>query len=491
MKIIYYDIDSQRPDHLGVYGYHRPTSPNIDVFSKDALVFDNVYVSDSPCLPSRTALFTGRFGIKTGVVGHGGTAADPFIEGPTRGFGSKLGRTSWVRLLRNAGLWTASVSPFAERHAAWHFCANWNEQINTGKRGLETADEIVPNALEWMKRNQHRDDWFLHINVWDPHTPYRAEEKYFDAFKDSPLPSWPNKDTLQEHLKGCGPHSASEATGFGPAGSDYKTLFPKQPDVIDSESALRQLFDGYDAGVRAADDWFGEILKTCRSLGIEDDVAIIISGDHGENLGELNIYADHMTADSVTPHVPMIIKWPGKTDGLSGQHFKALHYQFDIAATTAEWLGQEIPDNWSGRSIASTLAAQTDRGRDALVLSHGAWTCQRSSLWEEQNELWLCMKTTHDGFHGFPKTMLFNVTQDPRLEFEISKNKSTQTQKGLNLISDWEATQLSSSDRGDPLHTVISEGGPKHTKGALPEYLARLRTTGRGHWADHLEAEHG
>ena len=490
MKIIYYDIDSQRPDHLGVYGYHRPTSPNIDAFSSESLIFDHVYVSDSPCLPSRTALFTGRFGIQSGVVGHGGTAADPFIEGPTRGFGSKLGRTSWMRLMRNAGLWTASISPFAERHAAWHFCANWNEQINTGKRGLESADEIVPLALDWLQRNKNKKDWFLHVNVWDPHTPYRADEKYFDAFKHSPLPSWPNKKTLIDHLEGCGPHSASEATGFGPAASDYKIRFPKQPDVIDSEAALRKLFDGYDAGVRSADDWFGEIIKSCKTLGIEDDVAIIISGDHGENLGELNIYADHMTADSVTPHVPMIVKWPGKTDHLKGQHFKGLHYQFDIAATTADWLGQVIPDNWSGKSIANDLKEKQDLGRDSLVLSHGAWTCQRSSLWKAQKDLWLCMHTTHDGFHGFPKNMLFNVSQDPYLQHECSKSESEKTKNGLTIISNWRKTQLAASGRVDPLETVIAEGGPKHTKDALPNYLTRLRATGRGHWADVLEAEH-
>ena len=81
MRVLYIDIDSQRPDHLGCYGYHRDTSPNIDAVAEGAVRFDNIYVSDAPCLPSRTALWSGRFGYHTGVVGHGGTAADPFIEG--------------------------------------------------------------------------------------------------------------------------------------------------------------------------------------------------------------------------------------------------------------------------------------------------------------------------------------------------------------------------------------------------------------------------
>ena len=71
MKILYFDIDSLRADHLGCYGYHRRTSPNIDELSKSSSIFDNVYASDVPCLPSRTALLTGRFGIQNGVVNHG------------------------------------------------------------------------------------------------------------------------------------------------------------------------------------------------------------------------------------------------------------------------------------------------------------------------------------------------------------------------------------------------------------------------------------
>ena len=68
MRILYIDIDTLRPDHLGCYGYHRNTSPNIDRLAASGLRFTNVHASDTPCLPSRTALLTGRFGIHNGVV---------------------------------------------------------------------------------------------------------------------------------------------------------------------------------------------------------------------------------------------------------------------------------------------------------------------------------------------------------------------------------------------------------------------------------------
>ena len=59
MKFLMLDLDTLRPDHLGCYGYHRNTSPNIDEIASDSLLFENYHCSDAPCLPSRAALTTG------------------------------------------------------------------------------------------------------------------------------------------------------------------------------------------------------------------------------------------------------------------------------------------------------------------------------------------------------------------------------------------------------------------------------------------------
>src|SRR3954466_3680256 len=127
MRILYIDIDSQRPDHLGCYGYRRPTSPNIDRVAAEGMRFDNYYVSDAPCLPSRTAMWSGRFGIHNGVINHGGVASELFNDGINRGFRSMLGLTGWMRCLQQAALKTATISPFGERHSAFHFYAGFNE----------------------------------------------------------------------------------------------------------------------------------------------------------------------------------------------------------------------------------------------------------------------------------------------------------------------------------------------------------------------------
>ncbi|MEG1887236.1 MAG: sulfatase-like hydrolase/transferase, partial [Oscillospiraceae bacterium] len=86
MNILFIDIDTLRPDHMGCYGYSRNTTPNMDAVAAEGLRFENYYCSDAPCLPSRAALISGKFGIRNGVVGHGGTAADMCLRGADRGF---------------------------------------------------------------------------------------------------------------------------------------------------------------------------------------------------------------------------------------------------------------------------------------------------------------------------------------------------------------------------------------------------------------------
>ena len=127
MRILYIDIDACRPDHLGCYGYHRTTSPKIDRIASEGVRFTTYYAPDAPCLPSRTALFCGRFGIHNGVVNHGGVAADVPVEGPSRVFKSAFSQSVWMSRLRGQGIHTVCISPFAERHSAWHFNIGFNE----------------------------------------------------------------------------------------------------------------------------------------------------------------------------------------------------------------------------------------------------------------------------------------------------------------------------------------------------------------------------
>ncbi|KXA99084.1 sulfatase, partial [candidate division MSBL1 archaeon SCGC-AAA259O05] len=464
------------------YGYHRDTSPDIDKIADQGVRFSNYYCSDAPCLPSRTALVTGQFGIHNGVVGHGGTNADIRIEGEKRGFRSKLSRESLPGFLNSIGLKTVSISPFAERHGSWSFYAGFDEIHNTGKCGMESAEDVTPLALDWIEKNAGEDDWFLHVNYWDSHTPYRAPEEFGNPFEDEPIPDWFDEEILKEHRQHVGPHSARELGMYDNQVGDY----PRMPGEIEDMSDLKKLIDGYDCGVKYMDRHIGRLLSHLEEKGIMEDLAIIISADHGENIGELGIYSEHATADHAACRIPMIIKWPGCE---KGKVDTGLHYNLDLAPTLADILDESPPDRWDGRSYAPAIFEGDECGRDYLVLSQCAHVCQRSVRFKN----WLYMRTYHDGFHLFPKEMLYDLSEDPHERFNVAEENPDVCKEGISYLTEWHDEMMETMPDGyttDPLWRVMEEGGPYHAKGNLKDYCDRLRKTGREDAISELKKKH-
>jgi len=479
MRILYIDIDTLRPDHLSCYGYHRRTSPTIDWVASQGVRFERVHVSDAPCLPSRTALVTGRFGFHNGVVAHHGRAADPIPIGRGRQFSTTKGFEHLFLMLQRAGFHTVSVSPFPQRHAAWWFVGGLMEWYNTGKNGLEIADDVTPIAIDWLKRNAKRDNWFLHINYWDPHTPYRTPIEYGNPFEDDPPPSWLTEEILRQHWEGCGYRSAQEP-GIWWMGRKWERV----PENIANLSDWKRWIDGYDVGIRYTDDHIRQILDILDEEGVLDETAIIISSDHGENQGELNFYGDHHTGDFITTRVPLIVRIPGITDNQKGRVDKALHYQFDFAATLLELLGIPIPEKWDARSFAKAFKEGKEEGRSYLVCSQMAYLCQRCVMFER----WALIRTYHPQFSDFPPIMLFDIVEDPHELTNLAQSRPDVVEKGLAMLQEWTDEMLATAiEPIDPMRIVLQEGGPWDARKDWKRYCERLRATGREKWAEVIE----
>jgi len=481
MRILYLDIDTLRADHLGCYGYPRRTSPHLDRIAAQGLRLDNCYVSDAPCLPSRASMFTGQFGIHSGVVGHGGTAADLQFIGAEREFRTDSQQPSFIEALRKAGFYPVSFSPFAERHSAWWFCSGWREMYNTGKSGMESGEEVAPRALEWLKAHGKRDNWLLHINLWDPHTPYRAPKDFGNPFAAEPLAGWYTEELRRAQWDSFGPGSPQEPAGA--LGGHHNRGYPRVPYQIASMQDYKQWVDGYDCGILYADHWCGQILDALARLGVLDQTIVIVTSDHGEALGELSVIGDHATADHSVSRVPMLISWPGVT--MPGAVDSALHYQTDVAASLIELAGGAVPARWDGRSFAPSLRAGNPAGRGSLVLSQCAWSCQRAARWDD----FLFIRSYHTGMKKYPPRMLFNLAEDPHELHDLAESQPGLADRGQALLEEWTGEMMETSSSGiDPLWTVVHEGGPYHTRGALQKYCQRLRETGRERHAQFLEA---
>ena len=486
MRFLFIDIDTLRADHLGCSGYHRDTSPNIDAVAATGIRFENVYASDVPCLPSRTALATGIFGIRNGVVNHGGLAADLRAEGRSRAFIGAIAGNSWAAKFYWAGWHTASISSFAFRHSATWWNHGVMEAMNLMRgMGGERADEVLPVALDWLDRSGRDDNWFLHLHLWDPHTPYNTPEEYGNPFEGDPVPAWHTEEVRRRNWDLAGPHSAQEPWGFTP--DEWGAPPARHPWNAASMDDVKRIFDGYDVGIRYADDAVGTVMNKLDDLGVLDDTAVLISSDHGEAFGELGVYADHQGADEPTCHIPSVLRWPG----LEPRVYSGLHYHLDIAATVVDLADLPVPRGWwSGESIKDALVGGTEAGREALMLSQGAWACQRGVRWGDH----LYLRTMHDGYHPhWNAEMLFDISTDPHETDDLAADEPGLLDEAANLLDDWTQQQLSLAlgDQRDPMDIVLEEGGPYHVRGHLPAYLERLRDSGRGAWADVLVERHG
>ncbi len=427
MRFVYFDIDCLRPDHLGCYGYRRDTSPVIDEIARRGTRFTRCYTTDAPCLPSRAALFSGRPGIQNGIVAHEGPGAA--FRYPGDGHTNDPQRLMWMEALQKAGIRTVSFSSFARRHLAWWFTAGFDEYYGHQlPGGMETADQVNALAIPWLERNAARDNWFLHVHYWDVHTPYRAPREYFEKMRGQPAPDWPDEETIRRHVRDWyGPRTPHHFFG---STKDGRSPFETMRDNILSREDLVSFYDGYDAGIRFVDDAVGRIVELLEKAGVLDETVLIVSGDHGEAIGEQGMYFEHGNASEGVTHLPLIISWPGMARGHTVDGFVE---QLDLPATMLDLLDIPRPGAWEGRSLADALRGRPFEGRDHVVWGCGIYSFQRAVRTAD----WLFIRTLHGGVFPHEPMLLFDMKNDPHQQRNLAESEPGQVAAMDHLLSNW------------------------------------------------------
>jgi len=147
-------------------------------------------------------------------------------------------------------------------------------------------------------------------------------------------------------------------------------------------------------------------------------------------------------------------------------------------------------EKWDGKSYAGLINGEEVAGWNSLVLSQQAHVNQRAARFDD----YIYIRTISDGFHLFDDEMLFNIKDDPHEQYDIKDKHPEICAAGAKIILDWHDEMMAKSAQPDsplicaidPLWTVLQEGGPYHTVGALDGYIKRLRETGRSGGADKL-----
>jgi arylsulfatase A-like enzyme len=449
MRIIYFDIDCLRPDHLGCYGYHRPTSPNIDAVAREGVRFEHYYCANSPCLPSRTAWSSGRFGIRNGVCSNHGAGAC-FALRTRRYVGPEPETDVLMRHLRVHGYDTISFSNFADRHNAMWFMRGWSEYHTPNlKGGAETAQEVNEPLLRWLEHNARRENYLLHVNYWDAHRCYKMDPSWADRFADIPVQQpWPDEATLQAHQRVEGPFTARWQF------QDGVSPYPLMPDAVASRADFEHMLTGYDAAIAYVDHHLGIVLEELDRQGVLDDAAILISADHGDAFGEHGIYSDHVCADECIHRIPLIVRWPGVS--AAGAASDAFLYNVDLGPTLCDLLDLPAPADWDGQSFVGNVEGREGLDRDYLVWDCGLYAVQRAVRAKTH-----LMVRTYDTYgYPFEPVELYDMATDPYQTRNLCDEHPEIVDRYSRYMADWIQEQWSKGNCiPDPLLAILCERG--------------------------------
>jgi arylsulfatase A-like enzyme len=304
LNVLFLTIDTLRADHLGCYGYPRPTSPELDKLAAASTLFENGWAHAPSTRYSMPALASGRW--------PSAIEWDESIWWPRMASGVRtIGQA-----MHDAGYFTGGMFSF-------HY---FDKQ---DRRGFERGMDFYSTA---------RAD--LHVAVNGPMESHGSSSRemaddaigFLDAHKAQKFFLWLH--FYDPHL-GYEPHP--EVPSFGNARVDL-----------------------YDGEIRFTDMHVGRVLARLKTLGLWDRTAIVVTGDHGEGMGEHGITEHGFDLYEPQTKVPMIVRVPG----LPPQRSKLPVGHVDLAPTMVNLGRGHEEKSFIGRSLVNELAGQHDVGPD-------------------------------------------------------------------------------------------------------------------------------
>ena len=364
-NILLYVVDTLRADHLGVYGYSKPVSPELDRFATDATVFDNCVAQSSWTRAAMASIFTGLWPAKHSANGRK-DKLDPEA-------------TTLAELLQEAGYATVAT------------VRNWNVFPVFGfRQGFENfqpvpkgkAGRVTALMESWLDTEADGRPFFLYAHTVDPHGPYRPPEQFRDRFFE------PGQEVLDLDR-----HPGFKATG--------------ELSRQEQEKVVRHLLSLYDGEIASNDQAFGELITVLEDRGLLDQTLIIYVSDHGEEFLEHGTWEHGRNLFAENLNVPLIIRFP---DRGRGERVAAVVQHIDLLPTILEYVGLPIPDWVEGRSVLPLVSEEEEPPASRLAFSflHLDGLPNRSLV---DGDWKLIERVSDDGVVIW--TALFNRRRDP------------------------------------------------------------------------------
>jgi arylsulfatase A-like enzyme len=313
VDVVLYVVDTLRRDRLGVYGYRRPTSPNLDALAAESLVFDEAHAPAPWTVPSIVSLLT-----SVPPIDHRVDRPRIVIPPALATLPARLGALGH----RTAGY---SANPLIGR------ASGIDRQFETFHSLHRT---IGVGAIErWLDRVGD-EPFFLYVHTTEPHAPYEPPTEFLERF--GPLPPGARAE-LDEAAR-------TWYRRWRVRGREAPR-YPK-PELIDL---------AYDATVAWADARLGKLVGALRSRGRWERTLFVFVADHGEELQERGAFGHGQSLHAEQIRIPMLWRLPNADGG--GRRIAAPASLVDVMPTVLDYLGREdLARGCHGRSLLGVMA---------------------------------------------------------------------------------------------------------------------------------------
>ncbi|HJZ13036.1 MAG TPA: sulfatase-like hydrolase/transferase [Acidobacteriota bacterium] len=304
-NILLVTIDTLRADHLPAYGYTRIRTPHLDKLADQSLIFEDAISQVPMTLPAHVSLLTGLLPMTHGVRDNSGFILDSKAR-------------TLTEILKDNGYQTAAfVSAFVLDSQfgidqgfdlySDSFTLAQGQVSNTDVHRIAEETQIEVNA--WLQQN-YRQKFFLWVHYYDPHDPYRPPEPFLTEYKSSP----------------------------------------------------------YDGEIAYTDHVFGDLMAKLDQLELPDNTIVVVTGDHGEGLGEHKEQTHSLFIYNATQHVPLMIRLPNG----EGRRIPGIVSHIDVAPTILEWIGIHPDATMQGKSLIPLILEKEKTSRIAYSESISA-----------------------------------------------------------------------------------------------------------------------
>jgi arylsulfatase A-like enzyme len=399
-NVILVTFDSLSAKNMSLYGYGRNTTPFLDSFAGESLVFDRMHANSNCTVPSLASIMTGRYPLKHGydrfvsLLGNGRRCGDLDDVLKSRGY-----KTAAVIGLHAGYMWVDSLGEATR---------GWMGDLMAGRLAGRSISGVSTSLEATLRKTLEMLDcacepFFLWIHLYPPHQPYLASRSFGGTFV---------KEKVFDVIRRQRPY--------------FNRFYPEV-----EQHAVDMLRDRYDEHILETDHTFGGFVGSLRERGLLDTSMVIVTSDHGEMFEKG--YQGHRGPLLYDPlvHVPFIVRLP---NGPAGRRIGTSAEQVDIAPTVLDLLGMDIPRHMDGESLAGAMFGGCGSARPKFSVSTISRIAGRDSLGRSISVVFNGHKLILDLTSGACE--LYDLVRDPGENANIAACEPDRGRELKEMISD-------------------------------------------------------